>query len=215
MKNLYIVDGQKAVCQMLAESLARREYNVVGTSEGIVGAMGEIVELAPQVVILEVNLSDGQGADLIARVRARLPAARFLVFSDNKMPENIKACLQAGAHGFVEKSVDFSMLLNAIRIVQEGGCFFGFNVTEVLRSAVSSEGKSSQYDDNLTHREREVLQLIAKGNSNKDIASLLNLSIKTVDNHRCSMMRKLDVHNVAAITRYAIEHRLIPVIYAV
>ncbi len=215
MNNLYIVDGQKAVSQMLAESLARRDYNVVGSSDGIVEAMGEIVDLAPQVVVLEVNLSDGQGADLITRVRARLPDARFLVFSDNKLPENIKACLQAGAHGFVEKSVDFSMFLNAIRIVQEGGCFFGFNVTEVLRSAVSTDKKGNQYADNLTHREREVLQLIAKGNSNKEIASLLNLSIKTVDNHRCSMMRKLDVHNVAAITRYAIEHRLIPVTYAV
>ncbi|MDQ8185053.1 response regulator transcription factor [Pelagicoccus sp. SDUM812002] len=211
MNNVYIVDGQKAVCQMLAESLKTRGYDVSGSSDKIEGVVDEIVELKPMMVILEMNLPDGAGADLIAKVRTRLPQVRFLVFSDNKLSENIKACLQAGAHGFVEKSVDFSMFMNAVRIVDEGGCFFGFNITEVLRSVVSDKRKSNEYNDNLTLREREVLQLIAKGNSNKDIAGKLELSVKTVDNHRCSMMRKLDLHNVASITRYAIENRLISI----
>ncbi|MBD5779997.1 response regulator transcription factor [Pelagicoccus sp. NFK12] len=211
MNKLYIVDGQKTVCQMLAESLTSRNYEVVGTSDKISGVVDDAVELGPEMIILEMNLPDGRGADLISKVRARLPDARFLVFSDVKLSESIKACLQAGAHGFVEKSVDFDMFLNAVKIVSEGGCFFGFNITEVLRTVVSDNKKKSQYNDNLTQREREVLQLIAQGNSNKDIAAKLELSVKTVDNHRCSMMRKLDVHNVAAITRYAIEHRLISV----
>lgn len=211
MKNVYIVDGQKTVCQMLAESLNSREYRVVGTSDRIAGVADEIVDLDPQMLILEMNLPDGRGAELITKVRSRLPDIRFLVFSDNKMGENIKACLQAGAHGFVEKSVAFSMFMNAVKIVEEGGCFFGFNITEVLRSVVSGKKKSNKHEDNLTHREREVLQLIADGNSNKDIAAKLELSVKTVDNHRCSMMRKLDLHNVATITRYAVEHRLVAV----
>ncbi|MDQ8179524.1 response regulator transcription factor [Pelagicoccus sp. SDUM812005] len=211
MNNLYIVDGQKTVCQMLAESLRSRGFEVVGTSDKIAGVVDEIAETQPKMLILEMNLPDGRGADLIAKVRSRFPDMRFLVFSDTKLSESIKACLQAGAHGFVEKSVDFEMFMNAVKIVDEGGCFFGFNITEVLRSVVSDNKKSNQYNDNLTHREREVLQLIAQGNSNKDIAAKLELSVKTVDNHRCSMMRKLDLHNVATITRYAIEHRLIPV----
>lgn len=214
MNNLYIVDGQKAVSQMLAESLASRSYQVAGMSENIAGALDEIIEKAPQMLILEMNLPDGHGSDLITKVRARLPDIRFLVFSDNKMGESIKACLQAGAHGFVEKSVDFTMFMNAVKIVEEGGCFFGFNITEVLRSVVRDKKKPSEFDDNLTTREREVLQLIAHGNSNKDIAAKLELSVKTVDNHRCSMMRKLDLHNVATITRYAVEHRLVPVNFA-
>lgn len=214
MNKLYIVDGQKAVCQMLAESLEARSYSVLGMSEKIAGAVDEIVEKAPQMLILEMNLPDGHGSELIAKVRVRLPHIRFLVFSDNKKGESIQACLQAGAHGFVEKSVDFGMFSNAVKIVEEGGCFFGFNITEVLRTVVRGSKKPSEYDDNLTQREREVLQLIANGNSNKDIAAKLNLSVKTVDNHRCSMMRKLDLHNVAAITRYAIEHRLVPVNFA-
>jgi len=214
MSSLYIVDGQKAVCQMLAESLAAREYVVVGTAEKITIVIDEIVEKAPKLVVLEMVLSDGQGATLIERVRAALPETRFLIFSDNKEGENIKACLQAGAHGFVEKSVEFGMFLKAVKIVDEGSCFFGFNITEVLRNVVSSGYQKVEQRDNLTDREREVLCLIAEGNSNKEIATKLSLSVKTVDNHRCSMMRKLDVHNVAAITRYAVEHRLVAVNFA-
>ncbi len=213
MNELFIVDGQKAVCQMLAESLGSRGYEVAGSSDKIAGVVDAVVEAGPKMVVLEMNLPDGRGADLISQVRARLPETRFLVFSDDKQSENIKACLQAGAHGFVEKSVDFDMFLNAVKIVDEGGCFFGFNITEVLRTVVSENRKGSECDDNLTQREREVLRLIAEGNSNKDIAAKLELSIKTVDNHRCSMMRKLDLHNVATITRYAIEHRLIAVTF--
>ncbi|MBK1878091.1 LuxR C-terminal-related transcriptional regulator [Pelagicoccus mobilis] len=214
MNTLYIVDGQKAVCQMLAESLSSRDYIVAGTSEKITEAIEEIVEAKPHLVVLEMILPDGQGASLIERVRAALPDTRFLIFSDDKEGENIKACLQAGAHGFVEKSVEFGMFLKAVKMVDEGGCFFGFNITEVLRTVVSAKKKVAAQKDSLTDREREVLCLIAEGNSNKEIASKLSLSVKTVDNHRCSMMRKLDVHNVAAITRYAVEHRLVAVKFA-
>lgn len=214
MNTIYIVDGQKAVCQMLAESLSARELSVVGTAEKIVDAVDEIVESRPHLVVLEMVLPDGQGSSLIERVRAAIPETRFLIFSDNKDGENIKACLQAGAHGFVEKSVEFGMFLKAVKIVDEGGCFFGFNITEVLRTVVSAKHKKPELADNLTERERQVLCLIAEGSSNKDIAAKLGLSVKTVDNHRCSMMRKLDVHNVAAITRYAVEHRLVTVKFA-
>lgn len=214
MNTIYIVDGQKAVCQMLAESLSARELTILGTSEKIVDAVEAILEGKPHLVVMEMVLPDGQASQLIERVRAALPDTRFLIFSDDKEAENIKACLQAGAHGFVEKSVEFGMFLKAIKIVDEGGCFFGFNITEVLRNVVSRKLEKPEQRDNLTVREREVLCLIAEGFSNKEIAAKLKLSVKTVDNHRCSMMRKLDVHNVAAITRYAVEHRLVAVKFA-
>ncbi|MBC2605341.1 LuxR C-terminal-related transcriptional regulator [Pelagicoccus albus] len=215
MKDLYIVDGQKAIGQMLAESLVSRGYQVVGRSEKISTSVEEISELKPHVVVLEMVLSDGQGSVLIEKVRTFAPETRFLIFSDSKEGIDIKSCLQAGAHGFVEKSVDFDMFLNAVKIVAEGGCFFGFNITEVIRSVVGNRGGSDSRKDNLTDRERQVLCLIAEGNSNKDIAGKLGLSVKTIDNHRCSMMRKLDLHNVADITRYAVEHRLVEVNFVV
>lgn len=201
---------------MLAESLAARDYRVLGSAGTVIDALDELIGLEPHMVILEMILPDGQGADLISKVRSALPKTRFLVFSDDKAGDNIKACLQAGAHGFVEKSVEFSMFMNAIKIVDEGGCFFGFNVTEVLRSVVAGGNQSTVKEtDHLTDRESEVLQMIAEGNSNKDIAAKLRLSVKTVDNHRCSMMRKLDLHNVASITRYAVEHRMVKVNFCV
>lgn len=216
MNSLYIVDGQKAVGQMLGESLAARNHRVIGSAGSIVDALGEVIELAPHLLILEMVLPDGLAADLISKVRSALPKTRFLVFTDDKAGENIKACLQAGAHGFVEKSVEFGTVMNAVKIVDEGGCFFGFRVTEVLRTVVSGGYQSSgRESSSLTDREREVLKMIAEGNSNKEIAARLRLSVKTVDNHRCSMMRKLDLHNIAAITRYAVEHRMVAVNFSV
>lgn len=214
MKQIFIVDRQKAVRQLLAESLERRGFVIVGDSDDAEAASRGIIERRPQIVVLEMSLGRATAGTLIVRLRESLPDLRFLIFSDEKTPALVKGALQAGAHGFVEKSVDFDMFLNAVKIVSGGGCFFGFNISEVIRKAVSDPGSEGRSKDSLTEREKEVLRLIAMGNSNKDIAAKLKLSVKTVDNHRCSMMRKLDVHNVASITRYAMEHRMVEVNYA-
>lgn len=211
MNTIYIVDGQKVVCQMLSECLATRGFEVIGFAELASDAVEEILEIKPSLVLTEMNFPDSPGACLISEIKASLPETRFLVFSDDKTSECIKACLQAGAHGFVEKSVDLKVLVSTVNIINQGGSYFGFNVTEVLRSVVRDTNPVKKSRDNLTDRERQVLELIANGNSNKDIAAKLELSVKTVDNHRCSMMRKLDLHNIAGITRYAIEHRFVPV----
>ncbi|EDY81524.1 transcriptional regulator, LuxR family protein [Verrucomicrobiia bacterium DG1235] len=200
---------------MLVECLNSRGFDVLGSSVNSSDAFAEIIELKPDVLVMEMVLSDGPASGLIEKVASALPETRFLIFSDNKEPDHVKASLQAGAHGFVEKSVEFGIVLNALNIVADGGCFFGFNITEVLRSVVRSIDRSSERTDNLTAREREVLTFIASGNSNKDIALKLGLSVKTIDNHRCSMMRKLDLHNVADITRYAVEHRIVDVTFVV
>lgn len=214
MKRIFIVDGQKAVRQLLSESLERRGFEVVGHCDGAEAAVKGIIERRPQIVVLEMSLGQATAGKLIVRLRDSLPDLRFLIFSDEKTPPLVKGALQAGAHGFVEKSVDFDMFLNAVKIVSGGGCFFGFNISEVIRQVVSDPDLEGRKKDSLTEREREVLRLIAMGNSNKDIAAQLKLSVKTVDNHRCSMMRKLDVHNVASITRYAMEHRMVEVNFA-
>lgn len=214
MNHLYIVDSQKAVSQLLAESLSTKNFDVVGTSVTLGDALTDILELKPNLVVMEMVLSDGIAAELIEAVRAVMPETRFLIFSDNKDAENIRSTLQAGAHGFVEKSADLSMFMSGLTIVADGGCFFGFNVTEVLRYVVRDGRESEQPRDILTDREREVLRMIAQGNSNKDIAAKLKLSVKTVDNHRGSMMKKLDLHNVASITRYAVEHRMVEINFA-
>lgn len=215
MNSLYIVDAQKAVSQMLSECLESRSFQVVGWSDGMNRAMQDLEDLSPDLIVMEMSFHDGTAAKLIEWCQQQYEDARFLIFSDNKEPELIRSALQVGAHGFVEKSVDFEMFLNTVNIVKDGGCFFGFNVTDVLRSAVKNEVvRNVERPDQLTARELEVLELIALGNSNKEIAAKLRLSVKTIDNHRCSLMKKLDLHNVADITRYAVEQRVVQVQFA-
>lgn len=215
MKRLFIVDGQTAARQMLAETLARLDYEIVGEAGDGVTAVEQILEKKPEAVILEVSLAGLGGADVIRRLKRELPDLRFIVFSNEKSPVIVKECLKSGAHGFIERTVALSELLSCVRTVCDGGCFFGRSIAEIIRVFVAEPQKERLPQERLTDREAEVLRLIALGNSNKDIAESLGLSVKTVDNHRCSMMRKLDVHNVAAITRYAVEHRMVKVNFAV
>lgn len=214
MNLFYLVDGQTSVRHMLAETLAQKPgYEVVGqTGDGAV-ALEEIQKLRPNVVIMESRVPMLNGADLIRRLKRDLPETHFMIYSDEKSPLVVKEILKAGANGYIEKSVSLSELLNCVRIVSDGGCFFGYNITEVIRSVVSDQGGATSLNHGLTEREREVLVLIAEGGSNKEIAESLGLSVKTIDNHRCSMMRKLDLHNVAAITRFAIRRGLVNVDY--
>lgn len=216
MKSFYLLDSQSSVRQMLSETLNQNEnYTVVGQSNDGKRALEEVERLEPDVIVLEVKGMTLSPAEFIGAVKGMNPDAHLMIYSDEKSPVVVKEILQAGANGYIEKSVSLNELLNCVRIVAEGGCFFGFNITEVIRSVVSDPNASESRPVGLTEREREVLVLIAEGKSNKDIAAELGLSVKTVDNHRCSMMRKLDLHNVASITRYAIEHRMVPLNFVI
>jgi DNA-binding NarL/FixJ family response regulator len=134
---------------------------------------------------------------------------RVLVFSGHENPVIIREMLEAGAHGFVEKTAGLGELRKGLQTVAEGGTYFGPAVSALLRNVVANPSVSTTSRDFLTPREREILQLVAESFSTKEIAQKLNISIKTVDNHRTNLMRKLDLHNVAGITRYAMQVGLI------
>lgn len=209
MKRLYIVDDLTAVRQMLAEVLERHDYEIVGDCGNGQDALKEIQELKPEIVIVDARLPGLNGLEIVRRLNRQLPETRFLVFSAYQNPSIVKDMLEAGAHGFVEKTANLREFINGLGIVAAGGTFFGPNVAELIRSVVANPGNVQRSKDTLTEREREVLQMIAEGHSTKEIAAKLGLSIKTVDNHRTNMMRKLDLHNVASITRYAMQNGLI------
>jgi DNA-binding NarL/FixJ family response regulator len=116
--------------------------------------------------------------------------------------------LEAGAHGFVEKTAGILEFRKGLEIVAAGGTYFGPAIAALLRNVVANPGSSTS-SDFLTDREREILQLVAESHSTKEIASKLAISVKTVDNHRTNLMRKLNLHDVASLTRYALETGLI------
>ena len=147
-------------------------------------------------------------SDLLRRIGKKLPDMRVLVFSGHENPMLVREMLEAGAHGFVEKTAGLVEFKKGLETVGNGGTYFGPAVAALLRNVVANPTSSSA-PDFLTDREREILQLVAESNSTKEIAAKLGISVKTVDNHRTNLMRKLNLHDVASLTRYALEIGLI------
>jgi DNA-binding NarL/FixJ family response regulator len=209
MHRLVIIEDQTAIREMLVEILALdKNYNLVGQcGEGQAG-LQMCLELEPDVVVLDAKLPGLNGVDLLRRLSKRLPALRVLVFSGHESPVVVREMLEAGAHGFVEKTAGFVEFKKGLATIAAGGTYFGPAIASVLRNVVAHP-ESGGSPDFLTEREREILQLVAEGHSTKEIATKLGISAKTVDNHRTNLMRKLNIHDVASLTRHALERGLL------
>ncbi len=211
MKKVVIVEDQTAVREMIAQIVrSEPDFDVVAETGDGQEAINVVMELKPDFVILDIMLPGLNGAEVLRRFSKQLRHTRVLVFSGYQNPALVRELLQAGAHGFVEKSAPLSELKKGIQIVSNGGSYFGPEVAQLLRDAVANPlPNTSPTLDILTAREREVLQLIAESNSTKEVANKLSISVKTAENHRTNLMKKLNLHDVASLTRYAIEHGLI------
>lgn len=210
MKRVVIVEDQTAVRQMLAHVLDRETgYEVVGEAGDGHEAVKLIRETLPDLVILDAKLPGMNGHEVLMSLQDLLPDLRVLVFSGYDNPILIRDMLSHGAHGFIEKTANLSELRQGIDAVSNGGTYFGRAAAHSIRDLVLNPSISPDSKDLMTDREREVLKLIAESHSTKQIAVRLGLSAKTVDNHRTNLMRKLDLHDVASLTRFAIQIDLI------
>ena len=183
---------------------------LVGEAGSVAEAVPLIKELDPEVVLLDVHLPDGGGDAIIHAVSQTRPAVRFLALSVSDAAEDVIAVIRAGARGYVTKTISGDELAAAIERVAEGDAVFsprlaGF-VLDAFRSGERVGGDAEL--DELTPREREVLQLIARGYLYKEIAARLSLSVKTVESHVSSVLRKLQLSTRHELTRWATEHRL-------
>jgi DNA-binding NarL/FixJ family response regulator len=209
MYRLVIIEDQKAVREMMVEVLSRdKNYGVVGQSGDGQEGLNLCLELEPDMLVLDAKLPGLNGVDVLRRLIKRLPALRVLVFSGQENPVVVREMLEAGARGFVEKTAGFLEFKAGLAAVASGGTYFGPAIADVIRKVVARP-ESGASPDFVTEREREILQLVAEGNSTKEIASKLGISAKTVDNHRTNLMRKLNIHDVASLTRHALELGLI------
>jgi DNA-binding NarL/FixJ family response regulator len=210
MKRVVIVEDQTAIREMLAEILRHDPgFTIVGQAGDGQSGYDLICETKPDVLVLDARLPVLNGLELLRRVNKQFRAIRVLVFSGHENPVLIREMLEAGAHGFVEKTAGLNEFRKGLETVANGGTYFGPAVSGLLRNVVANPSVSTSSKDFLTAREREILQLVAESFSTKEIAQKLNISVKTVDNHRTNLMRKLDLHNVASITRYAMQIGLI------
>lgn len=210
MKTVAIIEDQTAIREMLSQAiLNHEEYEVVMESGDGLAGCEQCLELKPDFVILDVMLPNLNGTEVLRRFSKEIPDTRVLIFSGYQTPGLVRELLQAGAHGFVEKSAPLTELKKGIEIVSSGGSYFGPEVALLLRDAMADPRSSDSGINILTKREREILQLIAESNSTREIAAKLSISVKTAENHRTNLMRKLDLHDVASLTRYAINNGLI------
>lgn len=168
------------------------------------------VELAlehrPDVVVLDITMPEENGLKAAARIREQLPQTRVLLLSMHEQGEYVREGMRIGTHGYLLKDAAGEELRAAIRAVYAGGTFFSPAVVKRLSSteAVGDASAASQLEQ-LTPRERDVLRGVARGLTNKAIAAELGISRRTVEAHRESLMRKLQIHSVAGLTRFALE----------
>ena len=185
--------------------------DIVGEAGSVAEATRLIREVDPEVVLLDVHLPDGGGEAVIAAVAQERPAVRFLALSVSDAAEDVIAVIRAGARGYVTKTISRDELADAIRRVAEGDAVFSPRLAGFVLDAFRS-GEPMGADEELetlTPREREVLQLIARGYMYKEIAARLHISAKTVESHVSSVLRKLQLSTRHELTRWATQHRLV------
>ena len=202
-----------------------RQVDVVGEADDVQPAIELIASLRPDVVLLDVHLPGGGGQAVIQAVKASHPEVRFLALSASDAPEDVIAVIRAGARGYVTKTISTAELADAVRRVAAGDAVFSHRLAGFVLDAFAataseasggSEGSGSSgirpsFDpelDQLTAREREVLRLIAQGYTYKEIARELYISVKTVESHVSSVLRKLQLSTRHQLTRWAAERRL-------
>jgi DNA-binding NarL/FixJ family response regulator len=187
------------------------KVDIVGEAESVAEAVPMIKELDPDVVLLDVHLPDGGGEAVIAGVSQERPGVRFLALSVSDAAEDVIAVIRAGARGYVTKTISGDELAEAVKRTADGDAVFSPRLAGfVLDAFRAGERVHSDTElDELTAREREVLQLIARGYRYKEIAARLHLSVKTIESHVSSVLRKLQLSSRHELTRWAAERRLI------
>jgi two-component system response regulator NreC len=192
------------------------DVEIIGEVDNGKDAVRVACTLFPTVVLMDLSMPGTNGLEAIAEIKKRAPDIRILVVTMHKTDEYIQEALRAGAVGYILKESSHDELLIAVRTVLAGKVYLSPDVSErvvngflsgVAASAQTVESTSAW--DSLTNREREVLKLVAEGHGNKHIADYLCLSIKTVEKHRSSLMRKLTLRNASMLTAYAIEKGIV------
>ena len=187
------------------------QLDVVGESGTVLDAVAGILGSRPDVTIVDVHLPDGGGQAIIASVLAEWPEALFLALSVSDSAEDVVAVIRAGARGYVTKTISAADLIDAVRRVHAGDAVFSPRLAGFVLDAFSGNlpAPSDPELDQLTAREQEVMRLIARGYTYREVAAQLHLSVKTVETHVSAVLRKLQLSNRHELTAWAANRRLL------
>jgi len=209
-----LADDHTVVRQGLRALLAAEEdIEIVGEAENGRQAIQLVKKLLPDVAVIDIAMPVLNGLEATRQITRSVPATKVLILSSYSDDEYVQQLTEAGAAGYLVKQTAANELIKAIREAQRGNAYFSPAIAKRLRDqcreAFVTGQPGQKRSDYLTTREAEVLQLIAEGRANKQIAAELCISIKTVEKHRQQVMNKLNIHDVAGLTRHAIAKGII------
>jgi DNA-binding NarL/FixJ family response regulator len=189
------------------------EVEVVGEAGGVGEAVAGIAHHKPDVVLLDVHMPDGGGAEVLRQIRTKIPEVTFLALSVSDAAEDVINVIRAGARGYVTKTISSQELVKAVVRVSEGDAVFSPRLAGFVLDAFADRPGAAPISDPeldlLTPRERDVLRLLARGYAYKEIASELFISVKTVETHVSSVLRKTQLSNRYELSRWATDRRLV------
>ncbi len=209
-----LVDDHRLLREGIKSLLEKApDIEVVGEASEGGEAVAKAQQLCPDIVLMDITMPGMNGLEATRQIKALRPATKVLILSMHESNQYISQFLRSGASGYVLKDSAASELVGAIHVVHQGDAFLYPSIArklleEYLQKAQAGEETDSY--DGLTSREREILKMIAEGKSNKEIADVLSLSIRTVHAHRANLMGKLHMHDRTELVRYAIRKGLIP-----
>ncbi len=212
-KKMIIVEDHQLLREGLKTMICGFEnIEIVDEAEDGLEAIRKIRKIQPDMILLDLSMPKMDGISIMKEVKSQFPAIKILVLTIHEVDHYVLEAFDAGADGYCVKNASRKELEVAIKSVADGKRYVSPGITSsILDGYIDGRKKLKEKSiwDTVTQREREILKLIAEGYLNKEIAEFLNISIKTVEKHRSNIMKKLDLHNVASLTAYAIERGLI------
>ncbi|MBA2270394.1 MAG: response regulator transcription factor [Chthoniobacterales bacterium] len=195
--------------RMLIE--AEAGWEVCGVAANGREALERARELEPDIIVLDLNMPELSGVDAVRQLKRAVPACEILVFSAHRSEDVVEQVFDAGAKSYIQKADAGRDLISAIRSLAEHKPYFTPDISEIVfrRFLHKNGGKADGLKHDLTAREREILRLLAEGQSNKDVATNLGISVRTAETHRAALMHKLSLDSIASLVRYAIRNQII------
>ena len=213
---ILVADDHEIVRQGLRALLeAQPGWQVVAEAVDGRDAVDKAKRMHPDVVVLDVSMPNLNGLEATRQIRRALPRTEVLVLTMHDSEQLVREVLEAGARGYVLKSDAGRELVTAVESVRKSKPYFTSRVSEIVldgylhAGATPAEAYNLPRTVRLSPREREIVQLLAEGKSNKEVAAALHISVKTAETHRTNLMRKLDLHSISELVRYAIRNKMV------
>lgn len=210
MIRVLLADDHTILRQGLVSILDKDEdCIVVGEASNGLEAVEKAFELTPQVAVVDISMPELNGMEVVKRIHQKLPDCRILVLTMHEEEEYVIHMVRAGASGYLLKDSASEELIKAVKTLASGRSYFSQYAAQVLANQYTQPDQWSDPYKNLTKREREVFHLVVNGKTTKEVARLLDISVKTAENHRGKVLDKLGAANSAELVKYAAQHKLL------